>query len=181
MQHIPASSFVKGLWRNGRGVSWDIASDGLSEDFGWRFAVAEIGQSGPFSLYGPVDRVFTLLSGGPVELAFENGRPLQVDQPFLPHHFPCDVATHCSLSGDPAFALNLFTARHRWQARVEIIHVSNSQVLSQGTCLMFALRNGVTCNGSTLAQGDAALLDLGETAQIHADNAILYAAQLWRV
>jgi uncharacterized protein len=57
---LPATSFREGRWRNGLGVSWDIASEppgsGM-DDFGWRFAIARIDADVPFSHYPQVDRV----------------------------------------------------------------------------------------------------------------------------
>ena len=43
MRIIRKSDLVEGRWRNGMGVSWDIASDPPGvDDFGWRFAIARI-------------------------------------------------------------------------------------------------------------------------------------------
>ena len=66
MRIIRKSEFAEGRWRNGMGVSWDIASDPPgTEAFGWRFAIARIDADVPFSHYPEVDRIFTLLACGP--------------------------------------------------------------------------------------------------------------------
>lgn len=50
MRIIRKSEFIEGRWRNGMGVSWDIASGpASSEGFGWRFATALIERDVPFS------------------------------------------------------------------------------------------------------------------------------------
>ncbi len=48
-------------------------------------------------MYGAVDRFFTLLEGDGVDLTLENGTSFAVHQRFVPHHFPCDVATDCTM------------------------------------------------------------------------------------
>ena len=45
MRIIRSSEFIEGRWRNGMGVSWDIASHPAAAgtpDFGWRLAIARI-------------------------------------------------------------------------------------------------------------------------------------------
>ena len=81
MRIIRKSELKEGRWRNGMGVSWDIASDPPgTDDFGWRLAIARIDADVPFSHYPSVDRVFTLIEGNGLDLEFEGGRTLAVDR-----------------------------------------------------------------------------------------------------
>jgi environmental stress-induced protein Ves len=185
MRHIPSSDFIKGLWRNGRGVSWDIASDrpfSQNADFGWRFAIAEIAASGPFSVYGPVDRVFTLLEGDGLTLTFANGRKLQAHRPHVPLAFPCDIATDCALKGGPCRALNLFTARGTWNANVRVVTLERVPLPVPDASLIFALQGDVVIETQTrrltLSQGDAAELAGREQASLSGDGAKAYVASL---
>jgi environmental stress-induced protein Ves len=181
MHHIPRSTFIEGLWRNGRGKSWDIASDApltQTGEFGWRFAIAEISQSGPFSLYGPVDRVFTLLSGDGVILEFGDGTRLAATQTFVPHSFACDLPTQCTLIGSTTHALNLFTARHQWRVDVSITQHHGATHIPQGHTLLMPLRGTLTCNETTIAEGDALCLDPDDKPDIIANNALLYLGHL---
>jgi uncharacterized protein len=180
LKHIPQTSFLKGTWRNGRGVSWDIASDqpfGATE-FGWRFAVAEIAASGPFSHYENVDRLFTLIDGDGVDLEFEGGKTLAVHQPFVPHHFACDVATQCTLRSGAAKALNLFMARGAFQADAAIVDVKGVVNVGEGASLLFVLQGDVQCVDVKLAQWDAAQIASGETCVVTGIGAKLYLATL---
>ena len=181
MRLIPQSTYVKGMWRNGRGISWDIASDAPFSQagaFGWRLAIAEIAASGPFSLYGPVDRIFTLLDGDGVDLEFEGGKHLAVHDALVPHYFPCDVPTHCTLKQKVSRALNLFTARGAWTARAEFISVDGTCTLPTGTTLLYAVKGDATVNGITLHEGDAAELAPDEHCFAAGSSATLYAATL---
>ena len=177
---ISRSNFVKGTWRNGRGVSWDIASDQAfgAERFGWRFALAEIAASGPFSHYPSVDRVFTLVEGDGVDLEFNGGKALAVHQRHVPHGFPCDVPTHCTLRGDRALALNLFIQRGEWRADVEIVDVKGTLSLPVGFLLVFVLQGSVTIGNMVLEQGDAARIQGSGHCEASSRQAKLYLASL---
>jgi uncharacterized protein len=180
LHHIPRSAFNKAEWRNGRGISWDIASDQPfgADQFGWRFAVAAIARSGPFSHYQAVDRVFTLIEGDGVDLRFEGDKHLSVQHCFVPHVFACDITTDCTLRGSVSRALNLFTARNRFVAEVSVINVNGTTILSEATSLLFTLQGDVTVGGTSLAQGDAAQLDSPHEFTATGRHAKLYIAKL---
>jgi hypothetical protein len=112
MRIIRSHEFTEGRWRNGMGVSWDIASYPVAaDDFGWRLAIARIDGDVPFSHYPNVDRVFTLIEGQGLDLEFEGRNTLAVDRLFVPHFYSCDVPTFCRLRSGPCRALNLFMKR----------------------------------------------------------------------
>jgi environmental stress-induced protein Ves len=178
---IPHSSFVKGMWRNGRGISWDIASDRPGEsEFGWRLAIAEIAASGPFSLYGPVNRVFTLIEGDGVDLSFEDSARLAVHERFVPHVFPCDIATECKLHGQVAKVLNLFTARGSFAADVKVIEVDGDCPLSLTTplTLLFVLQGAIEVDGIAIPQHDAVEIRGAGKLTLHGVDARLYIAEM---
>jgi uncharacterized protein len=186
MRVISANEFSKGLWKNGRGVSWDIATgpSRRGQEFGWRLAIAEITEDGPFSLYGPIDRVFTLIEGNGVALVFRDRR-LVIDGIHAPHTFACDVSTECHLTSGPCRALNLFTARGEWAADVKIIPVAEIEDIhpAGATCLLFALQGEcVVATAGTVVvmeEGCAALVEECKgPVSIASRNGLVYAAML---
>ncbi|MFM8748160.1 MAG: HutD family protein [Aestuariivirga sp.] len=159
MKIIRRMDFREGRWRNGMGVSWDIAAEPPeTDDFGWRFATARIDADVPFSLYPEVDRIFTLMSGAGLTLDFADRPPLTVDRRFVPHHFACDVSASCRLHGGPCRALNLFTRRGRWSASAEVFS-SGAELEHDGPILLFALQGAADVNGQALGEGDAAVAE----------------------
>ena len=175
MRIIRKADFVEGRWRNGMGVSWDIASDPPGvDDFGWRFAIARIDADVPFSNYPHVDRVFTLIEGNGLDLAFEGQPGLAVHRRFVPHHYPCDLPTFCYLRDGPCRALNLFTRRGRWRADADILS-SGAEIAHTGPVLLFALQGAADVDGHALAEGDAAIAADNVTAD---SEGFLYAARL---
>lgn len=177
MKIIRRADFREGRWRNGMGVSWDIAEEppGTAE-FGWRFATARIDADVPFSLYPNVDRVFTLISGDGLSLDFAGLPPLNVGRRFVPHRFACDVATSCRLRGGPCQALNLFTRRGQWAATAQVFS-SGADLSHDGPILLFALQGAADVNGMALGEGDAAVA--GERIEVQTEG-FLFAALLDR-
>ncbi|WP_161957147.1 HutD/Ves family protein [Aestuariivirga litoralis] len=175
MRIIRSSDFTEGRWRNGMGVSWDIASDPPgTDDFGWRFAIARIEADVPFSNYPLVDRIFTLIEGNGLDLAFEGHRSLAVHRRFVPHPYPCDVPTSCRLRDGPCRALNLFVRRGAWRAVADVLS-SGADLAHPGPILLFALQGAADVNGHALAEGDAAIASDAITADT---EGFLYAARL---
>lgn len=156
---IRKAAMPEGRWLNGMGVSWDIAAEPPAAgptDFGWRFAIARIDAGVPFSHYAGVDRIFTLIEGRGLMLCVAGMNDIDVSERFVPHRFPGDAATECRLSDGPCRALNLFLARDKWQAEVEVSHGVRC-IDHGGPVLVFALDGAVTCNGEVLEPGDAAI------------------------
>ena len=175
MRIIAPAFFRKGLWKNGRGVSWDIATQPSvrGAEFGWRLSIAEISEDCAFSLYGPVDRVFTLIEGAGVDLVV-NSRRIHVSECFKPVAFACDVSTNCALLDGRCRALNLFTARGEWDASAEVIAIPDIIDIDAkgGTALLFALK----ADTSIAANGTVSVLCAGEAMVIAGDAGIISAA-----
>ena len=185
LRRIPRQDFVEGRWRNGQGVSWNIATQGDDADCDWRLALARIDGDVDFSVYGPVDRVFTLLEGGGLSLAFADGAVVEVDQPHVPHAFACDLQLHCRVTGKaPALALNLFTARGRWSADVEIVALAGEVAvpLPGNAAMLLALEGGcdVSHGGERvhLREGDAAVVQGQGALTTNCRAGLLYVGRL---
>ncbi len=176
MRIIRKAEFRETRWRNGMGLSWDIASDPPgTEVFGWRFAIARIDADVPFSHYLNTDRVFTLIDGQGLDLDFEGGRTLAVERCFVPHNYACDVPAFCRLRDGPCRALNLFTERGAWTAAAEAI-TGDAVINHPGPILLFALEGQSRIDGQLLEQSDAAVTS-GRIAVV-AERALLYVACL---
>jgi environmental stress-induced protein Ves len=165
LQHIPQSDFLEGRWRNGQGISWEIASHKIegAADFSWRFAKARIDNDVPFSIYPGMDRIFMMIEGGGMNLDFEGGSILQVHQAFVPHAFPCDVPLFCKLLSGPSLDLNLFTVRRTYKAECSVLELNGMEQIDlhnaeavfyalEGSCVVSSHHGAVQ-----LRPGDAAI------------------------
>ena len=178
IRFIPQTSLVEGLWRNGQGVSWEIAAckqEGAA-DFSWRFAKARIDHDVAFSVYPGMDRIFMMIEGQGMDLEFEGGKVLQVHEKFVPHEFSCDVPLVCKLKGGPSLDLNLFTARDKFQADCEVVIVDGELQFNfqNQITLIYVLEGSCAVAGHLLAAGDTVISEGTSTIECGGENAKLY-------
>ncbi len=186
---IRQSEMLEGPWRNGMGVSWEIAShkeQGASE-FSWRFAKARIDRDVPFSIYSGIDRVFMQISGNGLDLEFEGGQVLAVHESNVPHAFACDIPLTCKLRDGPCFDLNLFTARGVYEAQASVLKLSGMETLDLAgvEAVFFALEGSVVLSGQggaiQLQTGDAAVATLEQVTNLAGNSASLFVGILQRL
>ncbi len=178
MRIIPQTDFKQGRWRNGQGVSWEIASHQAqgAPDFAWRFAKARIDNDVPFSIYPGMDRIFMMLDGGGMDLNFESGKVLRVHEKFVPHQFSCDVPLQCKLLDGPSVDLNLFAARDTYglSANIETLE-GEKHFKTEGSIVVFyALQKTCIVNGSNLNEGDAAVASHEDTFHLAGHSASVF-------
>lgn len=110
-------------WKNGGGTTRTIAVEPAGSgfnDFRWRVSVAEVRESGTFSLFPGVDRTIVLLDGAGMELSCTNGTRTLLNKPFALHDFPGEAAIEATLLGGPTRDLNVMVRRGRARARLQI-------------------------------------------------------------
>lgn len=145
-------------WKNGGGVTREVAASpegaGMG-DFGWRISLAEVEGDGPFSAFPEVDRILTVAEGRGMDLMVGGERRL-VDERFVPHAFPGDVATDCRLLGGRVVNFNVMYRRDRTAARVAVVRGGlNVAVPPGGTVVIVALEEPASFEGIALGRYDA--------------------------
>jgi len=107
-------------WRNGGGVTYEVASSPAGSDlagFDWRISIAEVQDGGPFSTFPGVDRTIVLVDGEWMALTVDGRRHrFGRREPFS---FAGDSDTTCEVAG-PSRDLNVMTRRGRAGASVVI-------------------------------------------------------------
>jgi len=144
--HLPASQRHPHPWKNGGGVTREIAvfPDGADmETFLWRISLAEVTDAGPFSVFPGVDRHLTVLSGR-----------LQLD--FADRQYVLNPGRTLSFEGDapvsgtplmPVTDLNVMTRRGR--AGAEVRQVASGFILPSDLTVFVATKPmNVTANGA---------------------------------
>lgn len=164
---IPAEAFRRMPWKNGGGVTAEIAAfpDGAALDaFGWRVSTAQVGQDGPFSLFPGVERTLAVLSGRGLRLTLD-GRPahdMTIDS--APFSFPADVPTQARLIDGPIEDLNVMTRRGVWRHRVTRETLSGASVVAGAETRLLYCQSGevVVSDGGvplTVRGGDAVIAE----------------------
>lgn len=171
---LKASGYREGRWRNGLGVSWDIASEG-GEDFDWRMALARLDAEVPFSAYPGIDRVFTVIEGDGVILEVQGLG--QIDARRLrPVRFPGDLATSCRLVAGPSRALNLFVKRQAYSSDVSVTrHDKGDELQLPPLGLIFIIAGLATIDGDELEGGDTIVVDKPAMIRCHVGSTLWHA------
>jgi environmental stress-induced protein Ves len=173
-------------WKNGRGVSHQIAAypataghDGID----WQVSRPEIAQDGPFSHFPGLDRQLTLVDGAGLVLRLRgaaDGVDLErrIDAPLEPFAFRGEWDVECRLLDGPVQVFNVMTRRGRAGARIEIVAAGAASPLAKPageTLLVYVARGPIEAWGrwgkATLAADDSILVDDRGATEIAAASA----------
>ncbi len=160
IRHLPAAKYRTVPWRNGGGITAEIAvePEGATVDsrFLWRLSLARIDRSGPFSAFDGYDRTIALISGAGMVLNFGERGSARVDKPMQPLAFSGEWAPGCALIAGPTEDFNVMTDRQRIRHRVERVEPGQgTRVLQTApTLAIFAVGGGkVGVDGGTMDLG----------------------------
>jgi environmental stress-induced protein Ves len=152
-------------WRNGGGVTWQVASSprgATVDDFDWRISIAEIAQDGEFSRYPGVERVIAVIDGPGVYLDVDGATHLL--EPFAPLRFPGSARTSSRLRGGTTRDLNLMVRASGPSGSIEFVRVGTEPVVVDGDCVVLVAGNAAVSGTATgeaqpLSRYDAVLAD----------------------
>ena len=135
-------------WRNGGGVTRELAVSPAHGDWHWRMSVAEVEASGPFSRFDGIDRWFAVLEGAGVLLDVQSEVKREVHritQASAPVYFDGGATTDCSLVDGRTEDFNLMVRRGSTPARMLRIHSPNNCVLdAPKTIAVYAMNTVAT-------------------------------------
>ena len=144
-------------WANGRGTSYEIASDRNElGEWTWRLAMAPVNENGPFSRIECVNRSLAVVDGAGMLLSVDRKKlqclPMQVVR------FRGDAITEATLTDGPIMDINLMVRRK--EADGEMVIISEAGLLF-GASIVVAVGGSaqVKCGDSTidLARHDSIL------------------------
>jgi environmental stress-induced protein Ves len=135
-------------WANGRGTSYEIASDrNEAEEWTWRLAMAPVNEDGPFSRIECVNRFLAVVEGEGMLLSVDRKKLLCL--PMQVVRFRGDAITDAALTDGPIMDINLMIRRK--QAGGEMAIVSEVGLL-QGATIVVAVDGSaqVKCGDSII-------------------------------
>jgi uncharacterized protein len=168
IRHLAASGYRTVPWRNGGGVTAEIAVEPagatVESKFLWRLSLARIDRSGPFSPFDGYDRTIALVTGAGMVLNFRERGSARVEKPLQPLAFSGEWAPGCALIGGPSEDFNVMTDRARIRHRVERLEAgaTTRAMAVAPTLAVFAPAGGrVTVDGAPTDIGarDTLLVD----------------------
>ena len=172
MRILRAGARVARPWKNGGGTTTEVAAfpeaSGL-ENFGWRVSIAEVAQSGAFSLFPGIDRHLVLLKGR-VALTVAGMGTMELSPADSPVSFPGDTAADAHVIDGPATDLNVMTRRGAFAASLTRRKLGGAIETNASVTLAFPLSAATTVfqgtDGTVLAPTDAIFAEGGETFEI---------------
>lgn len=163
---LRAADYSRMPWKNGSGSTEEIARDaGLGlEGFGWRVSIADIEESGGFSLFPGYQRIITVLQGAGMTLDIDGAttEPLLPGDPFA---FKGDSTVSCTLLDGAIRDFNLIYAPDRYRVSLQWVDVLKPQRLfsSATTLLLFSAAEQMAAN---MAEHTPQLLEKHDCLQL---------------
>ncbi|MFE3032550.1 HutD family protein [Streptomyces canus] len=177
LQVLRAQDRTPAPWKNGGGVTSEVAShpEGAgTDDFVWRVSIADVAQSGPFSVFEGVDRIITVVDGPGMVLTID-GTSHEIAAPYEPFAFPGDRDTQCELLGGPIVDFNVMVRRAEATAGVRIVRDRFAVRPEAGTCVLAVVLHGSAALGREsvrLDRLDAVLFAEGDAEDIAVDGVL---------
>jgi uncharacterized protein len=167
MRIIRYADYIETPWKNGGGVTHEIARSDESSEPDWRVSLATIDRDGPFSDFTGFDRTIVPLDGGGFELSFDDGESVVLDRRCVPFRFAGEKKVRCRLLDGRSRDLNAMTLRSRWEHDVVALALSHDPVqfdAPAGSFVFFA--------GAAAAAGENETFDLRDGDTLACDAAV---------
>ena len=165
-------------WRNGAGVTRELACWPEPSNWVWRMSVAEIAHSGPFSRFEGVQRWFAVLRGDGVRLCV-GGLSQELTSASAPLCFDGALPVDCELLGDATQDFNLMVRHDTVSAQMKRVEGKMQLVVDAPKIIaIYPINTGARVQLCHYSQELAAhslvwqRLDAGATVQINAENAL---------
>jgi uncharacterized protein len=129
---LDPDQYVRTPWKNGGGVTTDIAFD----DDVWRFSRTPITVAGPFSDYTGFDRLQVLVAGSGLVLQTPAGE-IDVRQPFRPVRFAGETPIVSRLESGPVEVVNLLGDRSQVRLDLAVVEAGQTRELGPGLCIAY--------------------------------------------
>jgi environmental stress-induced protein Ves len=133
---LDPSHYVTTPWKNGGGVTVDIAVVTDKAGDVWRFGRTPIVAPGPFSDYRGYDRVQVLVAGSGLVLKTPDGE-IDVREPFRPVRFAGETPIVSRLESGPVEVVNLIGNRTRVRIDIKVLDEDRSLRLGPGTHIIY--------------------------------------------
>lgn len=150
---IRGADLVATPWRNGQGVSYDLATvRGPDGAMRWQVSIADLDRDSEFSDYTGCDRVFTPIAGD-IALAFGDGLfercPLLVPRPF-----PGEARVRCRVR-QPGRAFNVVVDRQHYRGSATVLRPAAGDSLpADRHALLFCWDGELAADGAQVMPGD---------------------------
>ncbi len=158
MKIIRQAELIETPWKNGGGVTRNVASASMNGNHIWRLSIADVEQDGPFSDFTGLVRILTVIKGNGIALESKQGT--MDARPWVPVRFDGALEIYGHLTSGPLTDLNLMFDPRYCDGNVVILQAPHQQSLKPSSNHVFS----VYCLGGTLNLNADILLYPGDTA-----------------
>ncbi len=147
-------------WKNGGGITRNIALATFGRQTAWRLSRADVAADGPFSSFAGLERVLTVVSDAGMTLEHEGG-VLHADS-WSPVRFGGELDVMARLKKGPLTDLNLMFDPLLCDGTVTISKGPSERSLAPpevGVTMLHVLAGEPVLNGETLGVGDTTFVD----------------------
>ncbi|HEX2553027.1 MAG TPA: HutD family protein [Microvirga sp.] len=145
VRHLDPASYRRVPWKNGGGITVDIAGVFPTESeaaswagMTWRLGRTRIERPAPFSDLSGLDRILAVIEGRGLRLRPAGEPVIDAREPMRPVRFPGEWAIESELEAGPVGVLNLMGNRAR--AAIDLVFLSGPDIrtISADTAVLYA-------------------------------------------
>jgi len=173
MKRLTPRDFTEMPWRNGAGITSEIAKHEDARGLLWRISTARVEADGPYSLFEGLNRLSAVVEGAGVELTnTQTGEQQRVD-----------AFTIARLSGDHLYEGQLLDGGIRHlnvifdpgRTKVDVSYVSDHQLDldSARTHALYCVSGEIAIGGETIGRGEVLLGVTGNVPVAKTARAVL--------
>lgn len=142
LQLISPNQWQTQTWKNGGGITHQLARFDDNAGMRWRVSIAEVASDGPFSRFEQTDRIIMLLEGKGFCLHGAEDKTVVLDKALEPFRFAGETAIECTLINGPVRDFNLMTRRSDIKASLQVLSVTEPLSLQLAKESMLYLASG---------------------------------------
>ena len=166
MQVLRSKDLIDVKWKNGGGITRNIATGMLGDVACWRVSRADVDVEGPFSNFAGLTRILTVVSPNAMELVHDAG--VLEARSWEPLVFDGGLCVESRLLDGPLTDLNLMFDRVLCKATAEVRQGPHRMNAPQvGTvCVVHVLAGQPSCGPETFAEADTLFMMPSDQAPV---------------
>ncbi|MCL3883338.1 HutD family protein [Marivita sp. GX14005] len=159
MKLIRRCDLVEMPWKNGGGVTRDIAVQRDADGILWRLSMADVDRDGAFSSFAGLTRILTVVGGDGMVLHTPEAE-IRADHA-SPVRFDGGAPVHARLTQGPIRDFNLMFDTARCSGAAEILRAAGVHEIGQGdqTAVLHVIAEEARASTNTLGEGDTLIAD----------------------
>jgi len=172
MRIVSSDQFRTSRWKNGGGLTHEIAKEEDTLGLVWRLSVAEVASDGPFSSFPGLTRILTVIDGAGLDLVHADGTIKAL--PLTPVRFSGALPIEGRLIGGKILDFNAIFDETKVKASVAVLRSGDGftpEIKACGQRVLYCIAGEMQIEGQHVAPGDAAFFDTFPTRVVVSENA----------